>query len=159
MSFYENDNPPYLDELDKEILKTLQANSRKAFTDIAKSLDVSSGTIHQRYNKMVELGIITGSRIEINFHRLGFDVTTLLGVHLKNGNDHEKVVEKLKKIKNIVEINYTTGHYALIIKVKTKSIKDLHLLLVNKVQNIKEIQSTESFICLKEYFSRDISLL
>ena len=98
---YENNNPIEIDLLDRKILDVLQNNSRKAFTDIAKTLNVSSGTIHQRYNKLVENRVIVGSKIKIDFESLGYDVTTLLGVYLKNGNEHEKVVEKLKKLKTL----------------------------------------------------------
>lgn len=157
MLSYENGNAPQLDELDHEILSALQKNARKAFTDIAKNLGVSSGTIHQRYNKLVELGIVTGSTLTIDESRLGFDVTTILGVHLKSGNSHERVVEKLRQIRNVVEINYTTGTYALMVKIKTKSIKDFHELLTTKIQAIAEISSTESFVSLKEYVSRQLT--
>ena len=159
MDSYEYDSTHQLDELDRGILRALAANSRRAFTDIAKKLEVSSGTIHQRYNKLIEMGVITGSKITIDFKQVGYDVTTLLGIHLKNGNDHEAVVDKLKKIKNIVEINYTTGTYGLIIKVKTHTIDDLHSVLVNKIQKINEVQSTESFISLKQYFSSEAGLI
>lgn len=153
MSDTQIDNSYPLDKLDRDILCCLQKDARTPFTSIARHLRVSSGTIHQRINKLTEARVITGSQIVIDFKRLGYDVTTFLGIHLKHANTHLKVVEELKKLKEIIEINYTTGTYALIIRTRTKTIFELHKLLVEKIQAIPEIQATESFICLDEMLS------
>jgi Lrp/AsnC family transcriptional regulator for asnA, asnC and gidA len=87
---------------------------------------------------------------------MGYDVTTLLGIHLKSAKDQSKVVEKLKSMKEVVEIYYTTGAYALIIKVHNKNIRSFHIFLSDKLQNISEIQATESFICLDQPVSRNL---
>jgi len=50
-----------LDELDHQILDMLIENTRVPFTDIAKQLVISAGTVHVRVKKMEEAGIITGS--------------------------------------------------------------------------------------------------
>jgi len=143
-----------IDNLDRKILSLLQHDGRLAYTDIAKKLTVSPGTIHQRINKMTEAGIIKGTRLILNYQKLGYDVTTLLGLYLKSAKDLNKVLEKLKSMKEVVDVYYTTGSYALIIKIHHKSIKDYHQFLVDKLQSIPEIQSTESFICLDQPIER-----
>lgn len=148
-----------IDNLDKKILDLLQKDGRMAYTEMAKKLIVSHGTIHQRINRLNDMGIIKGSKIILDYQKLGHDVTTLLGIHLKSAKDQAKVVEKLKHIKEVVEVYYTTGAYALIIKTHNKNIKDFHHFLIEKLQNIPEIQSTESFICLDQPISRTLSLI
>ncbi len=143
-----------IDNLDRKILSLLQHDGRLAYTDIAKKLTVSPGTIHQRINKMTEAGIIKGTRLILDYQKLGYDVTTLLGLYLKSAKDLNKVLEKLKSMKEVVDVYYTTGSYALIIKIHHKSIKDYHQFLVDKLQSIPEIQSTESFICLDQPIER-----
>lgn len=143
-----------IDNLDRKILSLLQHDGRLAYTDIAKKLTVSPGTIHQRINKMTEAGIIKGTRLILDYQKLGYDVTTLLGLYLKSAKDLNKVLEKLKLMKEVVDVYYTTGSYALIIKIHHKSIKDYHQFLVDKLQSIPEIQSTESFICLDQPIER-----
>jgi Transcriptional regulators len=65
-----------IDKVDRTILAELQKNARRPFTDIAKSLGVASGTVHQRINKMTEAGLIVGSKLKVDYQALGFDVTT-----------------------------------------------------------------------------------
>jgi Lrp/AsnC family transcriptional regulator for asnA, asnC and gidA len=152
----QNEGIVNLDELDKKILDLLQQDGRMAYTEIAKKLIVSHGTIHQRINRLEELGIITGTKATIDYQKLGYDVTTLLGIHLKSAKDQARVIEKLKLMKEVVEVYYTTGAYALIIKVHNKTIKDFHFFLAEKLQSISEIQSTESFICLDSPLRRHL---
>lgn len=147
-----------IDSLDKEILEYLKEDARMPYTEIAKKMIVSGGTIHQRINKMTEAGIILGSKILIDYKKLGFGVTTLLGIYLQSAKDLSQVVEKLNGFSEVVEIYYTTGSYALIIKAVTKTTDDYYLFLMRKLQAIPEIQSTESFICLSQPLDRDISL-
>ncbi|MCK5074604.1 MAG: Lrp/AsnC ligand binding domain-containing protein [Bacteriovoracaceae bacterium] len=147
-----------IDSLDKQILSILQKDARTPFIEIARKLIVSGGTIHQRVDKMKELGIIEGSKFEINYSKLGYDVIVLIGVHLKNAKDCEIVLKNLKMFKEVIGAYYTTGNYALIIKIATKTIADYHSFLMTKLQAIKEIQSTESFICLDTPIDREVTL-
>lgn len=147
-----------IDSIDKQILEYLKADARMPYTEIAKKLILSGGTIHQRINKMTEAGIIKGSKLIIDYGKLGYGVTTFLGIFLQSAKDLSLVVEKLKGFNEVVEIYYTTGTYALIIKAKTKTTDDFYLFLMRKLQAIPEIQSTESFICLNQPLDRDLSL-
>lgn len=147
-----------IDKLDKEILELLQKDGKMPFTEMAQKLMVSHGTIHQRVNKLTESGIIIGTKVIIDYSKIGYDVTTLLGIHLKSAKDQLKVIDKLKTFKEVVEVYYTTGAYALMIKVHNKNIKDFHHFLADKLQSIPEIQSTESFICLDQPIQRFLSV-
>lgn len=147
-----------IDRLDIKIINYLRENARMPFTDLAKKLNVSAGTIHQRYEKLREAGVITGSSIKVNYAGLGHAVTVLLGIHLHNAKDVDSVIDQLSKIDEVVEANYTTGNFALIIKAKVKDIEHFHDFLRHKLQAIPEIRSTESFISLKQVIDKDISL-
>jgi Lrp/AsnC family transcriptional regulator for asnA, asnC and gidA len=145
-----------IDSTDKQILRLLQEDARRPFLDVARKIKVSGGTIHQRIEKLKEAGIITGSTITVDYKKLGKNVTVLLGIHLKNAKDINLVIKKLNLLDEVIEAYYTTGNYALIIKILMEDIDDFHDFLVNKLQKIDEIQSTESFICLKQVIKKDI---
>ncbi|MCB0421701.1 MAG: Lrp/AsnC ligand binding domain-containing protein [Bdellovibrionales bacterium] len=139
-----------IDSTDRKILELLQKDARRPYLEIARKLNVSGGTIHQRIEKLREAGIITGSQITLNPKKLGLNVTVLLGLHLNNARDIEKVIAQLKTFPEVVEAQFTTGSFALIIKVMVADIGQFHSFLVHKIQSMPEIQSTESFICLNE---------
>ncbi|MDH3890428.1 MAG: Lrp/AsnC ligand binding domain-containing protein [candidate division Zixibacteria bacterium] len=147
-----------IDNLDRQILEYLRRDGRMAFTEIAQKLIVSAGTIHQRVNKMTDAGIITGSKITVDYSKLGYDVTSLMGIYLKSARDLEMVMNRLRTFDEIVEVYYTTGSYALIIKARTRTTDAFYQFLLRKLQAIPEIQSTESFICLAQPIDRDLPL-
>lgn len=148
-----------IDDTDRKILAYLQQDARMPYLDIARKLIVSGGTIHQRVDKMKKMGVIKGSRIEVDYQKLGQDVTVFLGVHLTSGRDLNDTIEKLKDFREITEVYYTTGDYALLIKVCTQSIQDFHHFLVEKLQTLESIRATESFVILDTPIHRDIPLL
>ena len=152
------DNKHKVDNLDIKILSILQEDSRKSFQEIARELVVSGGTIHVRMNRLKELGIVNGSRIMLDYPKLGFDVTTFIGINLHNAGDSAAVLAKLKEMDEITEVHYTTGSYSLFIKAILQSTLGLKTFLVEKLQLIEEIQSTETLISLDQPISRDIKL-
>ena len=153
-----NQAPYPIDKVDREILSRLLQDSRRSYQDIARELIVSGGTIHVRTSKMKEAGVITGSRITVDFGRLGLEVTAFVGINLGTAKDYQTVLPKLKKLTEVTEVHYTTGQYSLFVKIVTKSTRDLHLFLIEKLQAIKEIQSTETLISLDNPIQRDPAL-
>ena len=137
-----------IDDVDRKILTYLQEDARMPYLDIARKLVVSGGTIHQRVDRLKKIGIIKGSRVILDPTKLGHDVSVFLGVHLISGKNLNEVIEKMRKLKEIQEVHYTTGDYGLLIKVTTKSIQHFHEFLVNELQAMEEIRATESFVIL-----------
>jgi Lrp/AsnC family transcriptional regulator for asnA, asnC and gidA len=147
-----------IDDLDRKILRELYKDARASFVEIAKKLHVSGGTIHQRVNKLKLHGILKGFQPIIDETQLGFTVSSIIGVYLKNAKDSQTVLEKLDKFPEVVEAHYTTGSYALILKISTTDISNFQNFLMNKLQNINEIQSTESFICLSQPIKKNVKI-
>ncbi|MDP4146062.1 MAG: Lrp/AsnC ligand binding domain-containing protein [Bacillota bacterium] len=151
-----NLNVAGLDELDLQILDILVKDSRTPYLEIARQCHVSGGTIHVRMKKMEDIGIIKGTKLIIDNSKLGYDVCCFIGIYLDKASSFNYVVEEMKKIKEIVELHYTTGEYSVFAKVICKSITDLQDLLMNKVQLVKGIQRTDTFISLSQPIDRNI---
>lgn len=153
MSLYSN---PQLDELDYQILEILIKDSRTPYLEIARMCHVSGGTIHVRMKKMEDMGIIKGTKLILDTSKLGYDVCCFVGIYLDKSSSFSYVLEELKKIKEIVELHYTTGKYSIFIKVICKSISHLQDLLINRVHVINGIQRTDTFISLSQPVDRNI---
>ncbi|WP_272685827.1 transcriptional regulator AsnC [Providencia sp. PROV115] len=146
-----------IDNLDRDILHELMANARIPYAELAKKFVVSPGTIHVRVEKMKQAGIIKGTRIDINPKQLGFDVCCFIGIILKSAKDYPTALKKLDALEEVVEVYYTTGQYSIFIKVMCRSIDSLQDVLINKIQTIDEIQSTETLISLQNPILRTIN--
>jgi Lrp/AsnC family transcriptional regulator for asnA, asnC and gidA len=148
-----------IDDLDRKILRELFKDARASFVDISKKLVVSNATIHQRVNKLKLHGVLKGFEPVVDETKLGLNVSAIIGIYLKNAKDSQVVLDKLEKIPEVLEAYYTTGSYALILKVATKDIQSFQAFLMSKLQGIGEIQSTESFVCLSQPINRSPKIL
>ncbi len=146
-----------IDNLDKSILTALMENARAPYAELAKRFAVSPGTIHVRVEKMKQAQIIEGTRVKINPKRLGYDVCCFIGIILKSARDYPVALEKLEQLEEVVEAYYTTGHYNVFIKIMTRSIDELQRVLVDRIQAIDEIQSTETLISLQQPIDREVA--
>lgn len=150
---------PELDQLDKQILAKLVEDGKLPYTEIAKELFVSSGTIHVRMKKLEQAGIVQGSSLRLDYHKLGYDITAFLGIYLDKSSLYDEVAEQLKQIPEIVEANYTTGLYSIFAKLVCKDTNHLRLILHDKIQKIGGIQRTETFISLEQSINRSVNFL
>ena len=148
-----------IDNTDLQILSLLTEDAMMPYTEIAKKIFVSAGTVHVRMNKMKELGIVRGSHVQIDYAKLGFDVKAFLGVYLEKNSMYDKVAGQLKKIPEIIELNYTTGNYSMFVKILCRDTQHLRQVLHDKIQKISGIERTETFISLEESIQRPAPLL
>ncbi|MFS8617252.1 MAG: Lrp/AsnC ligand binding domain-containing protein [Solitalea sp.] len=147
-----------IDNIDLQILSILMNDATTPYTEIAKELVVSSGTVHVRMKKLHELGIVTGSNLLINPQKIGYDVCAFIGIYLQKGSEYRDAVEKMKGISEVVELHYTTGNYSMFAKVICRDTNHLRNVLNEKLQVIEGIQRTETIISLEESIKRQISL-
>ncbi len=147
-----------IDELDREILRILQQDARASYLEIARKFNVAGGTIHARLAKMRDEGLIIGSRITLDYAKLGYTVSAFIGIKLVRAHDCGTLMEKLRAIDEVTEVHYTTGAYSLFIKIMAKSMKDLHTFLFERLQGLDEIQSTETFVILDTSMQRELPL-
>ena len=160
LRFMENNYANFdLDNLDIQILSILMNDSSIPYTEIAKKLVVSGGTIHVRMKKMEELGIIRGANLMINPQKVGFDITAFLGIYLEKGSQYNHAVQQLKQVKEVVELHYCTGSYSMFAKIICRDTNHLRKVLNEDIQAVKGIQRTETIISLEESIRRQISLL
>ncbi len=146
-----------IDNLDKNILNALRENARSPYAELGKKFTVSPATIHVRVEKMKQAGIIKRTKVELNPKELGFDVCCFIGINLKAAGDYNPTIAKLEQIDEVLEAYYTTGHYNIFVKIMARSIDHLHNVLINKIQAIEEIQSTETLISLDNPINREVS--
>lgn len=153
-----NDQHVDLDDLDIQILSILMEEASVPYTEIAKRLEVSGGTIHVRMKKMEELGVIRGTNLQVNPQKVGYDITAFLGIYLEKGSQYKLAVEQLRAIPEIVELHYCTGTYSMFAKIICKDTNHLRQVLNEGIQSVEGIQRTETIISLEESIKRNIKL-
>ncbi|WP_321520086.1 Lrp/AsnC ligand binding domain-containing protein [uncultured Bacteroides sp.] len=147
-----------LDRLDKEILRLIADNARIPFLEVARACNVSGAAIHQRIQKLTNLGILKGSEYVIDPEKIGYETCAYIGLYLKDPSSFDDVMRALENIQEVVECHFTTGQYDMFIKIYAKNNSHLLSVIHDKLQPLG-LARTETLISFHEAIKRQMPIL
>ncbi len=145
-----------IDELDRKILNIVKDNARIPYLEVARICQVSGAAIHQRMNKLQSMGVIKGSRLIVNTNTMGYTTCAYIGIALRNTTKPSHITDSLNAIKEITECHFTTGRYAILLKVYAQSSEHLLSIIQDKILSVEGIAGTETLVSLSEVFNRQV---
>ena len=146
-----------LDEVDFKILGLLADNAQMPYTEVAKSVHVSPGTVHARTRKMIDLGVIKGATLKLDYSKIGWKMTIFLGIYLRESILYKQVINTLQQIPEVVKIHQSSGKYDIFIKMHAMDSMHYRDVYQEAIVTIEGIKGIESFISVEENMSRHIS--
>lgn len=146
-----------LDALDKKILRMIAEDARIPFLEVARACNVSGAAIHQRIQKLTNMGVLKGSRFIIDPESIGYETCAYVGINLKNSEKFDVAVEALKAIPEVVECHYTTGDYDLFIKMFAMNNHHLLDIIHDKLQPLG-LSRSETIISFGSAFTRQLPM-
>ena len=152
------ENTLQIDSLDKKIIKLITRNARIPYLEVARECNVSGAAIHQRIQKLTNLGVITGSKFIIEPKKVGYKTCAYMGIFLEQASLYNAVLEELRKVPEITQCHFTTGNYSVFIKIFARDNEHLKSILTDDIQVIPGIARTETFISLEVGFDRSIPI-
>ena len=147
-----------LDQLDKKILRLIAEDARIPFLEVARECNVSGAAIHQRIQKLTNMGVLKGSQFIIDPEKIGYETCAYVGLYLKNPEDFDNVVDALKTIPEVVECHYTTGEYDLFIKIYALNNHHLLDIIHGKLQPLG-LSRSETLISFKAIIDRPLPIV
>ena len=147
-----------LDALDEQILRLIAGNARIPFLEVARACNVSGAAIHQRIQKLTNLGILKGSEYVIDPEKIGYETCAYIGIYLKDPESFDSVTKALEAIPEVVECHFTTGPYTMLTKLYACDNEHLMDLLNNKMQEIPGVVATETLISLEQSIKKEIPI-
>ena len=147
-----------LDQLDKKILRLIAEDARIPFLEVARECNVSGAAIHQRIQKLTNMGVLKGSQFIIDPEKIGYETCAYVGLYLKNPEDFDNVVDALKTIPEVVECHYTTCEYDLFIKIYAYNNHHLLNIIHDKLQPLG-LSRSETLISFKAIIDRPLPIV
>lgn len=144
-------------ELDLEILRRLDADSRGSLRQIAEELDVSPTTVSNRLRRLEEEGVIDQYSLKLNLSRLGFGLTSIINIKAKGVNIRE-VVEELREYSHLTHIYEVTGNFDILVIGKFKNREEMNSEIKRLLRNpiIEETNTSVVLSTVKEYENTDL---
>lgn len=147
-----------LDKLDKQILRLIAEDARIPFLEVARACNVSGAAIHQRIQKLTNLGILRGSQYIIDPEKIGYETCAYIGLNLKNPEDFDTVVAALKKIPEVTECHYTTGNFDMFIKLYAQNNHHLLNIIHDKLQPLG-LAGSQTIISFHSAIDRQLPIM
>ena len=147
-----------IDELDRKILKIITKSARTPSKEVAEYCGVSRAAVHQRVQKMIDNGVITGSSYHVQPKMLGYQLCVYIGITMEKASMYNQVIAALEKIPEVVEAQYTLGAYGLLLKVFAHDNEHLMRLLNTQIQEIEGVANTETLTTLAQPIYRHLPI-
>lgn len=146
-----------LDKLDQRILHMISEDARVPFLEVARECNVSGAAIHQRIQKLTNMGILCGSQFVIDPEKIGYETCAYIGLNLKNPEDFDRVLEALKTIPEVTECHYTTGNFDMFIKIYAHNNHHLLNIIHDQLQPLG-LSSSQTLISFHSAFERQLPI-
>ncbi|RZK19353.1 MAG: AsnC family transcriptional regulator [Hymenobacter sp.] len=150
--------PHELDDIDRRILALLVQDATTSYSEIARQLHVSGGTVHGRMARLEELGVVRGATLDLDLQKVGYTIQAFLGIYLLKSSYCDAVIAQLRDIQEVISLHFTTGSYNLFARIACRDTQHLRNVLHDLVQQIEGVERTETLISLEEVFSRSVRL-
>jgi Lrp/AsnC family leucine-responsive transcriptional regulator len=139
-----------LDEIDLHIVSLLQENCKLPLAKIGDKVGLSPPAVVERVKKLEDSGLIAGYRAILNARLLGKDVTAFIGVSIGHPRGIAEFEGEVSAIDGVLECHHVTGHYTLLLKVKTGNTSTLEEL-ISRVRSIGGVERTETMVVLSTH--------
>jgi Lrp/AsnC family transcriptional regulator for asnA, asnC and gidA len=130
-----------LDETDREILRILQADARTPFSEVAREIDMSSATVHDRVNRMEEAGVIEGYHAKIDPTAVGLGISAIVGLRVET-------LERLTSIGGVQEVHLTTGQWDVMMRVFAADAENLRELMFETIAKMDGFDRSQTMVIL-----------
>lgn len=136
-----------LDDTDRAILRILQEDARTPFSEIARQIDMSSATVHDRVKRMKEAGVIRGYHADVDPRAVDLGTSAIVGLRVEQGQE-EETLERLTEIEGVQEVNLTTGEWDVVLRVRAEDTDGLRELMFDNIAQMEGFARSQTMVVL-----------
>ena len=135
-----------MDEVDRKIIRALEADARTSLRRIAKEVGVALGTVSNRVRRMESLGIIQGYTVLLDPDKAGWGLSVVIGLRIQKGRV-SKIQEKIAEDHRVFGVYDVTGDYDSMVLARAKERDDLDDL-IKRVASMEGIERSVTHLVL-----------
>ncbi len=133
------------DDLDMKILSELTKDASISIPRLSKKLNINSSVLYSRIKRLTKRELIKKFTVIINESQLGINIKATVGIN-RDPKLKEPIHNDLVKISEIRSLIEVTGRFDIILSVNTRTLEELHKVVIERIGKIEGIQATETFV-------------
>lgn len=139
-----------LDEIDLEILESLDRTGEIDAEALADRLDVSPSTVYYRVEQYREEGLLRGTIVDLDAHGLGFELTAITEVKCDYGPGYDDIAERIGGISGVQNVYFMLGEMSFIVISKVRDHEHLQRL-IDDVIHTDGVRDSATHMVLTEF--------
>lgn len=147
-----------LDDIDLQILRTLQKRGRTKRNELAEEVKLSVPSVSERLNKMEDKEIIKGYYAKLNRKTFNYDIMAFIFVTVDSSKHYKNLITKVEKMPEILECHAVLGEGSHLLKALVKNTEALEKVLseIQSWQGVTGTKTTYVLSTVKETFEINI---
>lgn len=133
------------DDLDMKILSELTKDASISIPQLSRKLNINSSVLYSRIKRLMKRELIRKFTVIINESQLGINIKATVGIN-RDPKLKEPIHNELMKISEIRSLIEVTGRFDIILSVYTRTLEELHKVVIERIGKIEGIQATETFV-------------
>jgi DNA-binding Lrp family transcriptional regulator len=142
-----------MDNIDREIIRILEENSRTSFRKIARILNVSPMTVVKRVRRLEKACIIKKYTIQLDYDKLGYICNLCILIRVKPGYDIVSIGRKIAEMPETLVVNQIAGDYDLSVIAKCRG-KDELGRYIQRISGIEGVERVNSYFVIQTICSK-----
>jgi Lrp/AsnC family transcriptional regulator for asnA, asnC and gidA len=134
-----------VDAIDLKILAELQKDANISVPKLSKKINVNPSVAYSRIKRLTKKQLIKRFTIEVNDDILGYNVSAIIGLNI-DSKVREQLLDEMLRMEGVRDIYEVTGRFDLLVRVKAKSLDELHSTVSAKMGKLNGVNHTETFI-------------
>ena len=146
-------------DLDVRLITALKVDARRSMRQLAADLGVSTGTVSKRLDRLMEQGIITGFRPQVDYAKLGFGLLAITRIKAR-GEALPRIVANLEEDAFLTHVYEITGDFDIMVIGRYRNENEMNRE-IKRMLSLPGIESTNTSVVLsaaKEQVDIDLPL-
>ena len=141
-----------LDEIDLQILKTLQKNAKLTTKELAEAVHLTPTPVFERQKRLERQGYILRYTAVLDPEKMGQGLLVFCKVKLQQINHEiaEAFTRRIQRIPEVTECYNISGSHDYLLKVRTRDMKQYQEFILNKLGNLENVGAIESIFVMSE---------
>ena len=149
-----------LDELDKAILRELQADARRTNRDIAAAVGVSASTALERTRSLRQRGVIRGTVLDLNLAAVGRGVQALIAIRIRppSRRNIEGFRDWIAQLPETIGVFVVSGAEDFLVHVAVRDNQDLYAFVIDRLTERREVADVRTSVVYEHLHKTQITL-
>lgn len=147
-----------LDDIDLQILRTLQKKGRTKRNELAEEVRLSIPSVSERLNKLEDKKIIEGYYAKLNRKTFNQDIMAFILVMMDSSKHYKNLISNVEKMPEILECHAVLGEGSHLLKALVKNTEALEkvLSIIQSWQGVMGTKTTYVLSTVKETFEINV---